>query len=143
MARKGLRLRWHEGNRIELLQNGDAFFPALYEAIDAAQTSVHLETYIFNLDQAGQRVLEHLREACQRGVKVRVVVDGFGSAPHADEIGRQLVAMGAQYRIYRPEPKGFQNLRFNLRRLRRLHRKVAGIGGRIAFLGGINIIVDL
>ena len=143
MARKGLRLRWHEGNRIELLQNGDAFFPALYEAIDAAQTSVHLETYIFNLDQAGQRVLEHLREACQRGVKVRVVVDGFGSAPHADEIGRQLVAMGAQYRIYRPEPKGFQNLRFNLRRLRRLHRKVAVIDGRIAFVGGINIIDDL
>ncbi|HEY9281719.1 MAG TPA: cardiolipin synthase ClsB [Eoetvoesiella sp.] len=143
MASKEPRLRWHEGNQIDLLQNGGKFFPALCEAIDAAQTSVHLETYIFNLDQTGERVLGHLHKACQRGVKVRVVLDGFGSALYAQEISRRFADMGVQYRVYRPEPKGLGHFRFDLRRLRRLHRKVAVIDGRIAFVGGINIIDDL
>ncbi|MGB6104152.1 MAG: cardiolipin synthase ClsB [Pusillimonas sp.] len=142
MARKDLRLNWHEGNRIDLLQNGVAFFPALYEAIDAARRSVHLETYIFNLDRTGRRVLDHLRQACERGVKVRVVIDGFGSQDHAQEIVRQLGDMGAQFRVYRPEPAGLRAVRFNPRRLRRLHRKVAVVDNVLAFVGGINILDD-
>ncbi|MDS1139550.1 cardiolipin synthase ClsB [Pusillimonas sp. SM2304] len=142
MARKDLRLNWHEGNQIDLLQNGAAFFPALCEAIDAAQRSVHLETYIFNLDPAGELVLDHLRQACERGVKVRVVIDGFGSQAHAQDIVRQLAGMGAQYRVYRPEPAGVGAVRFNLRRLRRLHRKVTVVDHAVAFVGGINVLDD-
>src|SRR5690606_6165388 len=137
MARKDLRLNWHDGNRIELLQNGVAFFPALCEAIDAAQSVVHLETYIFNLDPTGLRVLAHLQKACERGVKVRVTIDGFGSQAHAPEIVRRLVDMGAQLRVYRPEPAGLRAVRFNLRRLRRLHRKVTVVDNKLAFVGGI------
>jgi cardiolipin synthase len=140
--RPGPRLHWYEGNRIELLRNGGQFFPALCAAIDAAQSVVHLETYIFNLDRTGLRVLDHLRRACARGIKVRVAVDGFGSLAHAREIGERLTAAGVQYRIYRPEPRGLMCLVPNLRRLRRLHRKVAVVDGRIAFVGGINIIDD-
>ncbi len=143
MAGKTLKLGWYDGNRIELLQNGGEFFPALCQAIDEAQTSIHLETYIFNLDQTGERVLQCLAQACHRGVKVRVMLDGFGSALHVTEIGQRLAAMGAQHRVYRPEPKGLGHFRFSLRRLRRLHRKVAIIDGRLAFVGGINIIDDL
>lgn len=143
MARKGSRLIWRDGNCIELLENGGEFFPALCQGIDEAQASVHLETYIFNLDDTGHKVLRHLRAACERGVKVRVVIDGFGSYEHAGEIARLLEDMGAQIRIYRPEPAGLRRYRFSLRRLRRLHRKVTVIDNRIGFVGGINIIDDL
>lgn len=140
--RPGPRLHWYEGNRIELLRNGEQFFPALCAAIDAAQSVVHLETYIFNLDRSGLSILDHLQRACARGVKVRVAVDGFGSQAHAHEIGERLAAAGAQYRIYRPEPRGLMRMLPNTRRLRRLHRKVAVVDGRIAFVGGINIVDD-
>ncbi len=142
MARKALRLKWHERNQIDLLRNGEEFFPALCAAISAAKYKVHLETYIFNLDKTGLLVLDHLQEACARGVKVRVVVDGFGSNEHASEIGVRLADMGAQYRIYRPEPTGLRYMRFDLRRLRRLHRKVTVVDDSVAFVGGINILDD-
>ncbi|NYT60329.1 cardiolipin synthase ClsB [Alcaligenaceae bacterium] len=142
MVSKDLRLKWHDGNQIDLLHNGKAFFPALCNAIDAAKRTVHLETYIFNLDRTGQRVLDHLRQACERGVKVRVVIDGFGSQEHAHDITRQLADMGAQFRVYRPEPSGLRAIRFNLRRLRRLHRKVTTVDNAVAFVGGINILDD-
>ena len=142
MARKNLRLHWRDGNQIDLLQNGHAFFPALCDAIDAAQSVVHLETYIFNLDSAGLRVMSHLQQACQRGVKVRVVIDGYGSHQHAHEIIQRLADMGAQYRVYRPEPDGLRAVRFNLRRLRRLHRKVVVVDNQVAFVGGITMLDD-
>src|SRR5690554_5362221 len=124
MARTESRLVWRDGNCIELLENGGGFFPALCGDIDQAQASVHLETYIFNLDSTGRKVLQHLHAACQRGVKVRVVIDGFGSYENAAEITRLLEEMGAQVRVYRPEPAGLRRFRFSTARLRRLHRKV-------------------
>lgn len=143
MPKKQTTLTWREGNSIQLLQNGGQFFPALCKAIDEAKSSVHLETYIFNLDDTGNRVLDRLRRACLRGVKVRVVIDGFGSAENAPEIARILEEMGAQYRIYRPEPTGIRRYRFSTQRLRRMHRKVTVVDKRIGFVGGINIIDDL
>ena len=134
---------WREGNEITLLQNGQAYFPALCEEIDQACYSVHLETYIFNLDETGYGVLRHLSQACERGVKVRVVVDGFGSFEHIPELQRRFSAMGAQFRVYRPEPRGIGSYRFSLRRLRRLHRKVVVIDQELAFVGGINVHDDL
>jgi len=142
MAVSKLRLKWHEGNRIDLLRNGGEFFPAMYQAFAEAKRLIHLETYIFNLDETGLEVLERLRQACARGVKVRVVLDGFGSAEHAYEITRRLAAMGAQYRVYRPEPAGLRAFWFDPRRLRRLHRKVTVVDNRVAFVGGINILDD-
>jgi hypothetical protein len=78
MPDSDLNLEWREGNTITLLHNGGQFFPALCQAIDAARRYVHLETYIFNLDDAGTCVLGALERACRRGVKVRVVIDGVG-----------------------------------------------------------------
>ncbi len=135
--------RWREGNEIVLLQNGQAYFPSLCEAIDQAHYSVHLETYIFNLDETGYGVLHHLAKARERGVKVRVVVDGFGSYENIPELQHRFVKMGAQFRVYRPEPRGIGSYRFSLRRLRRLHRKVVVIDQELAFVGGINVHDDL
>jgi cardiolipin synthase len=137
-----LRLHWSEGNAIRLLKNGTEFFPALCAAIDAAETSVHLETYIFTLDGTARRVLDALARASARGVKVRVVIDGFGSQQHVDEVQRRIIAAGGQCRVFRPEPRWLKRLVFSRSRLRRLHRKVSVVDGRVAFVGGINIVDD-
>src|SRR5690554_6272000 len=142
MAFSQVKLNWHEGNRIDLLRNGEDCFPALCKSIDEARRMVHLETYIFNLDKTGLLVLEHLQKACERGVKVRVVLDGFGSQEHGADIVQRLAAMGAQSRVYRPEPKGLRAVRFTLRRLRRMHRKITLVDNEVAFIGGINILDD-
>jgi len=136
------RPAWREGNQITLLHSGMQYFPALLAAIDAARHRVHLETYIFNLDHTGLMFLAHLVQARARGVRVRLVIDGFGSRVHAQEIARQCRAANIQCRIYRPEPPGLRNYRIDPRRLRRMHRKVAVVDGRIAFVGGINILDD-
>ncbi|WMD19366.1 cardiolipin synthase ClsB [Achromobacter seleniivolatilans] len=142
MKAEQVKLEWTEGNDIRLLQNGGDFFPALCAAIDAAQVSVHLETYIFIVDRSGSRVLESLAAAARRGVKVRVVLDGFGSADSVDDVRAQLLDAGAQCRIFRPEPRWFARLIPSRSRLRRLHRKVTVVDGRIAFIGGINVVDD-
>ncbi|HEU0230687.1 MAG TPA: cardiolipin synthase ClsB [Burkholderiaceae bacterium] len=143
MQRKPPRIVWRDGNRITLLRGGSEFFPALCRAIDQAQRSVHIETYLFRLDRTGLRVLEHLRDACSRGVKVRVVLDGYGSAADAGAIVQAIERVGGQCRVYRPEPSGWRSFRLSHRRLRRMHRKLAVIDRREAFVGGINIVDDL
>ena len=135
-------LRWHNGNAVTLLENGLELFPALCEAFDAAHTSIHLETYIFRLDAAGLNVLDHLKRAAERGVKVRVVLDGYGSARDDRTIQSLLRAAGAQCRIYRPEPKYLSYQSFDFSRLRRMHRKTTLVDSHLAFIGGINIEDD-
>jgi len=71
-------MRFVDGNRIRLLKNGAAFFPALVDAIDAAERDVRIETYIFADDASGRLVAAALARAAGRGVAVRVLVDGFG-----------------------------------------------------------------
>ena len=133
--------RYVAGNSITLLKNGTDFFPSLEAAIDSAQIEVHLETYIFANDTAGQRIATALRGAAQRGVIVRIVVDGFGSRdffrPHMID---ELLKSGVEVFIYRTEAFRFSFRRY---RLRRMHRKIAMIDGHTAFVGGINIIDDI
>lgn len=136
------QLHWTDGNSLVLLQNGVEFFPALCAAINTAKISVHLETYIFCLDRTGRLVLECLEEAARRGVKVRVVLDGFGCAATAEEINECLSLAGGQCRIYRPEPRRLARFIPSRTRLRRLHRKVTVVDAQKAFIGGINIVDD-
>ncbi|OZI32056.1 cardiolipin synthase B [Bordetella genomosp. 10] len=142
MTARALRVNWTEGNAIRLLMNGADFFPALCEAIDRARHSVHLETYIFTLDRTGRRVLEALERAAARGIRVRVVVDGFGSQETGDAVAARIKAAGGDCRIFRPEPHWLKRLVFSRSRLRRLHRKVAVVDAEVAFVGGINIEDD-
>lgn len=128
------------GNRIELLTNGAEYFPALIAAIDSACIEVRLETYIFENDHAGRQVVEALVRAAQRKVTVKVLVDGFGARHFPAAFGEQLAAAGIELLVYRPEVSRF---RLRRHRLRRLHRKLASIDAKIAFVGGINIIDDM
>ncbi|MHB1052414.1 MAG: cardiolipin synthase ClsB [Thiobacillus sp.] len=127
------------GNRLRLLQSGAEFFPALIAAIDAAQSEVHLETYIFNADPSAEAVRDALIRAAQRQVQVRVLVDGVGS--HALPAGWRKILEdgGVSLLVYRPLVMGWLA---NPRSLRRLHRKLAVIDARIAFIGGMNLMDD-
>jgi cardiolipin synthase len=131
--------RFLGGNRLSLLESGAEYFPALIAAIDSALHEVHLESYIFADDTTGRRVAASLASAAQRGVAVRVLVDGFGAREFAAGLGVSLAAQNVEVMTYRPE---IGKLRFRRHRLRRLHRKLAVVDGRIAFVGGINVLDD-
>ncbi|MDR2925817.1 MAG: cardiolipin synthase ClsB [Azoarcus sp.] len=130
---------WHQGNMIALLENGEDFFPALLNDIDAAQQEILLQTYIFAADTTGRRVADALARAAKRGVTVQVLVDGFGGLEFVRKLMDGLKAAGAETLIFRRE---IRLLSLHRQRLRRLHRKVVAIDGHIAFVGGINIIDD-
>jgi len=142
MPRVHPHLRWKTGNDISLLKNGVQLFPALCAAFDAATTSIHVEMYIFRLDLAGKQLIHHLSLAAQRGLKVRVLIDGYGSAAEDEAIARMLHDAGAHCRVYRPEPKRFTLKSFDFMRLRRLHRKIVVVDATVGFVGGINIEDD-
>ena len=130
-----LRPRYSDGNRIVLLASAQRYFPQLHAAIAGATRSIWLETYILADDTTGRTMIEALRAAAQRGVAVRVLVDGFGGGPWARQLVQRFPEFGAQLRIYRPE----RWWRGERRLFRRLHRKIAVIDERIAFVGGINV----
>ncbi|MBI2312378.1 MAG: cardiolipin synthase ClsB [Betaproteobacteria bacterium] len=128
------------GNRVDLLRSGKEYFPALVSAIDAAARDIFLECYIFDPDETGQKVAEALKRAVRRGVATHLLMDGFGSKELPAEVIDDLLGAGVRVLHYRRELPG---VRFRRHRLRRLHRKIAVIDGRIAFVGGINVIDDL
>ena len=128
------------GHTLTLLRNGEEYFPQLLAAIDAAQRSVYLETYIFAGDASGRLVSAALQKAARRGVIVRVLLDGFGSAELPQESIDELLAAGVNVLWFRKEIGRFSWHRYHLRRL---HRKLALIDTHTAFVGGINIINDL
>lgn len=128
------------GHTVDLLEGGAAFFPALEAAIDAARRDVHLETYILHNDVAGRRIVAALARAAQRGVAVRLAVDGYGTPRVPSELLALLADGPVALRIFRPE-RG--PLSWNRSRLRRLHRKLVVIDGELAFVGGINLLDDL
>ncbi len=135
-----MTLKFVDGNKLQLLRNGTAYFPALRQAIDAAKGEIYLETYIFRDDATGQAIAAALARAARRGVAVRVLVDGFGCKDHFAEIRERLLAADVQVLIYRPK---ISPLTLRRNRLRRMHRKLAVIDARVAFAGGINIIDDM
>ena len=130
---------YRAGNRLNLLESGREYFPALLAEINSAQREIFLETYIFAADPVGEAVATALAAAASRGVSVQLLVDGFGGRNFADDFLPRLVAAGVYAMLYRPELARFN---FRRNRLRRLHRKLAVIDARVAFVGGINIVDD-
>jgi len=129
------RPQYTDGNRVALLASAQDFFPRLHAAIATARQSIWIETYILADDATGHALVDALRLAAQRGVAVRVLVDGFGSGEYARRLAQQFPEFGASLRIYRPE----RWWRPERRLFRRLHRKIAVVDDRIAFVGGINV----
>ena len=127
------------GHHLRLLEGSGELFPALIEAIDAAQAEVLLETYIFDFTGSGADVAYALERAGRRGVTVRVLVDGVGS-PELPELWRLRLEMaGVQCKVY--SPTGRLGLLWP-GQWRRLHRKLCVVDRELGFCGGINILDD-
>jgi cardiolipin synthase len=129
-----------DGNRLTLLESGREYFPALQTACDAATSEIHIETYIYEDDAAGERIGAALARAARRGVATHLLVDGYGSKRLGDAFLERLRSAGVNVLVYRPDIAPWRTPR---QRLRRMHRKLAVIDGRIAFVGGINVIDDM
>jgi cardiolipin synthase len=123
------------GNSIEPLENGDEAYPAMLAAIDGAQRSATLLTYIFDNDRAGEAFLQALVRARARGVQVRVLIDDVGSRYTRPTMLRRLRQSGIRAAAFLPTHLP-RVLRYaNLRN----HRKILVVDGAIGFTGGMNI----
>ncbi len=132
-------LQYVAGNRLTLLKNGEQYFPALNDAIDAARREVFVETYIFADDMAGSLVAAALARAAARGVDVHLLLDGFGARDFAPRLRDLLERAGVQVLVFRPK---ISPLTLRRSRLRRMHRKIACVDAALAFVGGLNVIDD-
>jgi cardiolipin synthase len=123
------------GNAIEPLINGDEAYPAMLEAIDEAETSVTLTTYIFDNDAWGERFVEALGEAARRGVEVRVLIDAAGLRYSFPSVLRKLQHSNVETARFLPSFFPPHLLSINMRN----HRKVMVVDGELGFTGGMNI----
>ncbi len=131
------RASYLAGNELDILKNGDEAYPRMLDAIARAKQSVVLSSYIFDYDSIGKAFVNALVAAKERGVEVRVLIDGLGIA--------YAIGMAKPDRMLKNQ--GVKTARFlstlfsadtrfiNLRN----HRKILSVDGELAFLGGINI----
>ena len=123
------------GNAVQMFQDGDAAYPPMLEAIEAARRSIGLSSYIFRNDKWGGRFIDALVRAKQRGVEVRVLIDGIGGgwllSPSYHRLHRGGVTAARFFHSLLPWRMPFVNLRS--------HKKILVVDGRIGFTGGMNI----
>ena len=131
--------QWHGNNRVELLENGEEYFPRVFEAMRAAKSEILLETFIVFEDKVGAELQQILIEAAQRGVRTTVSLDGFGCGELSTGYLSALSDAGVHLQIFDPAPK---HLGIRTNWFRRLHRKIVVVDGLIAFIGGINFSGD-
>jgi len=134
-----MKSQWIPGNQFTLLENGEAFFPAVFDAIAQAKREVLLETFILFEDKVGWALHEAVLAAAHRGVQVRMLVDGFGSPNLSAKFTGELAAAGVRLRAFDPQRP---LLGFRLNVFRRMHRKIVVVDAERAFVGGINYSAD-
>jgi len=136
-----------------LISEGGRYFELMLRDISSATETVELEVYIFSADELGRRVVEALTNASERGVVVRVMIDGFGSSSFVPSLAAELTQAGAEVRVFNPAPwqfwitgaeeaseSLFQRLLHSISTInRRNHRKICIIDQQIAYLGSFNV----
>jgi len=134
-GQKVLPESFEHGNTIGVLQNGDEAYPAMIAAIDSAERSVAISTYIFNNDPAGRRFVDALAAAIDRGIRVRLLIDGVGSWYSRPSLIPLLQERGIDYARYLHSFMPWQMPYLNMRN----HQKIMVVDGRHGFTGGMNI----
>ena len=132
----GGRCKLTSGNRITILPTGDAAYASMLAAIEGAERSVLLETYIFDRDSAGGRFVKALSAAVSRGVEVRVLIDAVGARYSIPSIVSELRRAGVPADVFNGNI--VMGLRLPYANLR-THRKILIVDGIVAFTGGLNI----
>nr|WP_240787122.1 cardiolipin synthase ClsB [Ramlibacter rhizophilus] len=131
---------WIPGNRFEVLENGEEFYPRVFEAIAAAQREVVIETFILWEDKVGVQLRDVLVATASRGVQVDLTIDGWGSPDLSDAFLGSLTRAGVRVHVFEPGPRSTRWRFLNI--LRRMHRKIVVVDGSLAFVGGINYSAD-
>ncbi|MDO9318636.1 MAG: phospholipase D-like domain-containing protein [Gammaproteobacteria bacterium] len=122
-------------DEIVILENGEALYPAMLEAINTATRRILLSTYIFDNDETGRQFVQALAAARERGVEVKVIVDGMGEFTSLPRIGGLLRRHQIDFVRFNPITLIPPALDLNMRS----HRKVLVVDGVFAFTGGANI----
>jgi len=130
---------WVDGNSVQLLINGEQYYPRVFEAMAQAREEILLETFIIFDDKVGQQLQQVLIDAARRGVRVEVAVDGYGTADLPAGFISAMTDAGVSFHAFDPQPR-LVGMRTNL--FRRLHRKIVVVDGERAFIGGINYSAD-
>ena len=135
LSEKVSRFTLSTGNDFTVLKSGREAYDAMITAIDGAQSSVALSTYIFQADQAGRRVVKALIRAHERGVKVKVLVDAVGNWYGLRPVANILRRHDMDIAFFNPARLSWRLAFFNLR----THRKMLIVDGITGFTGGMNI----
>jgi cardiolipin synthase len=123
-----------EGNKVDVLLNGDQIFPAMLDAIRSAEKSIDFETYIYWSGSIGKEFTDALAERARAGVKVNVLLDWIGSMKIDDASMDAMRQAGVTLHRYH-KPVWWKLARLN----NRTHRKLLVVDGRIGFTGGVGI----
>jgi cardiolipin synthase len=131
---KLLEISTFDGNRIDILVNGDRIFPAMLEGIAQAQWEICFETFIYWSGEIAQEFADALVSAARRGVRVYVLLDWWGALDMEQSLVDRMAEAGAKVRYFNPLSR-WQLNRMNYR----THRKIMVVDRRIAFTGGVGI----
>jgi cardiolipin synthase A/B len=123
-----------EGNQIEVLRNGDRIFPAMLESIAGAEHTIDFLTFVYWRGEIGTRFARALAERARNGVRVRLLLDAWGSRPIDRSLINEMDDAGVRVRWYRPLHR-LQPSKVN----HRTHRKVMVVDERVGFTGGVGI----
>lgn len=123
-----------EGNELRVLRNGDEIFPAMLEAIRAAEYTVDMMTFVYWRGEIAREFAAALSERARHGVRVRLLLDGFGSSPIQQDLLDEMSDAGV-YVVWFRKPMWVSPLKQN----HRCHRKALVVDERTAFTGGVGI----
>lgn len=124
-----------QDNHLDIYQDGGDKFEALIQDILAAKDHIHIQYYIFKIDNLGSRILNTLIKKAKQGVKVRILYDEMGSRGVHKRHFKALLAVGGEVEVFFPSILPMINPRLNFRN----HRKVVVVDGRIGYVGGFNV----
>ncbi|QCR33988.1 cardiolipin synthase [Lysinibacillus sp. SGAir0095] len=124
-----------QDNHIQLYDDGAEKFEALLEDIEHAKDHIHVQYYIFKLDNLGKRIYTALLKKAQQGVKVRILYDEMGSRGLKKRHFKPLLKLGGEVEVFFPSIFPLINPRLNFRN----HRKIVIVDGRIGYIGGFNV----
>lgn len=125
---------WHTQNKVQWLVGGENYFNHLCQCIDQAQTEIILQVYIFEADQTGLLIIEHLKQAAARGVQIKIWADAYGSSALLNKKEKLFQNTDIEINFFSPL-RFFTKMEIGIR----LHHKIIIFDERVALVSGINI----
>ncbi|MFJ7953320.1 cardiolipin synthase [Lysinibacillus sp. NPDC096418] len=124
-----------QDNRVKIFDDGANKFEALLNDIESAKDHIHIQYYIFRIDDLGTRIVNALIKKAKQGVKIRLLYDEMGSRNVKKRHFKKLLAVGGEVEVFFPSIFPLVNPRLNFRN----HRKIVVIDGRVGYIGGFNV----